>query len=613
MKAKLTPFIKIHLLLLLFCACFLFTGTLCAQVNTPSFITHTIEKGQSLYSIAAMYGVEQSEIIKYNPKCDEKIIAGQTLQIPVPANNETLAANGTFHTITQGETLYQLTVRYGVTAQAICRANPGLSATNFKIGQVVRIPRQETTTETGEASPAPTMNKQQTSTANIKEAVKPRCREMHKVQKKETIYTLCRMYGITEEELKQANPELNKKPLKKGMLLCIPYTHVPATNISSSGSSNDEQSNRELFRNNAKEAKRYSTIRCALILPFLDGIPDKDKARAVEYYEGFLISLDSLKHQGVNIDLYTYNEGTETASINPILNKPEMKDMHIIFGPFYQKHIKPLADFAQANSISLVVPFTGKDNTVFNNPFVYQINTPQSYLYSDVYDHFSRNFPNAKVIFVEATQGVPEKAEFIKGFKTHLSHRGVDYKLLPETPVTSQYAAAMDKNGQPTIFIPTSGSNLTLIKILPQLKLLTRENPDANVHLFGFPEWQTYTKDHLETFFEIDTYFYTSFYTNNLLPASLNFTRKYLRWYGKEMDDRYPKYGMLGFDTGYYFLKGLSKYGNLFEQELHSFNLPPVQTGFKFSRVNNWGGFVNRKVFFIHLSRDYRMERLDFD
>lgn len=70
---------------------------------------------------------------------------------------------------------------------------------------------------------------------------------------------------------------------------------------------------------------------------------------------------------------------------------------------------------------------------------------------------------------------------------------------------------------------------------------------------------------------------------------------------------------MLGFDTGYYFLKGLSKYGNLFEQELHSFNLPPVQTGFKFSRVNNWGGFVNRKVFFIHLSRDYRMERLDFD
>ena len=27
------------------------------------------------------------------------------------------------------------------------------------------------------------------------------------------------------------------------------------------------------------------------------------------------------------------------------------------------------------------------------------------------------------------------------------------------------------------------------------------------------------------------------------------------------MDERYPKYGMLGFDTGYFFLKGLSCMG----------------------------------------------------
>ena len=37
------------------------------------------------------------------------------------------------------------------------------------------------------------------------------------------------------------------------------------------------------------------------------------------------------------------------------------------------------------------------------------------------------------------------------------------------------------------------------------------------------------------------------------------------------MEERYPKYGMLGFDTGYFFLKGLSKYGSELEK-----NLPPV-------------------------------------
>ena len=42
-----------------------------AQEN-QSYFLHTIEKGQSLYSIASMYGVSQSDIIKLNPGSDEK-------------------------------------------------------------------------------------------------------------------------------------------------------------------------------------------------------------------------------------------------------------------------------------------------------------------------------------------------------------------------------------------------------------------------------------------------------------------------------------------------------------------------------------------------------------
>ena len=145
------------------------------------------------------------------------------------------------------------------------------------------------------------------------------------------------------------------------------------------------------------------------------------------------------------------------------------------------------------------------------------------------------------------------------------------------------------RNDKENIFIPTSGNNVILIKILPQLTLLVRENPVEKIHLFGYPEWQTYTKDHLESFFELDTYFYSSFYTNNLLPAAINFTQAYRKWYSKEMEERYPKYGMLGFDTGYFFLKGLSKYGSELEKNLPQMDLTPIQTGFKFQRVNNWG------------------------
>ena len=107
-----------------------------AQEN-QSYFLHTIEKGQSLYSIASMYGVSQSDIIKLNPGSDEKIFIGRTLRIPRSAAN---IQKETYHTIETGETLYRLTVKYNVSAKAICDANPGLSAENFRIGQVIRIP-----------------------------------------------------------------------------------------------------------------------------------------------------------------------------------------------------------------------------------------------------------------------------------------------------------------------------------------------------------------------------------------------------------------------------------------------------------------------------------------
>ena len=587
---------------LLACICGL---TVNAQEN-QTYILHTIEKGQSLYSIASMYGVSQADIVKMNPGSDEKIYIGHTLRIP---RNTTGSQKETFHTIEAGETLYRLTVKYNVSAKAICDANPGLSAENFRIGQVIRIPAPD---ETPVVSDIDNSSKTPDVASEIPAAVQSRCRDMHKVKRKETIYSISKEYGITEAELIEANPELKgKNKIKKGSFLCIPY---PAT-TANTGNAKPQTipTNNELFSENKKEAERISTIKAAVILPFLpDAASRSESARMVEYYEGFLMAVDSLKRSGTSIDLYTYNSGANVNSLNDILSKNEMKNMDIIFGPLQQQQIKPLADFAKKNDIRLVIPFTSKDNTVFRNPAIYQINTPQSYLYSVVYDHFVRQFPNANVIFIEANSKTKDKADFIKGLKDELRNRSIPMATLDEDASVEALKSAL-KAGRENIFIPTSGSNLVLIKCLPQLTLLVRENPEFSIHMFGYPEWQTYTKDHLESFFELDTYFYSSFYTNDLFPAAKNFTRNYRRWYGKDMDERYPKYGMLGFDTGYFFLKGLARYGSELENNLQRMDFAPIQTGFKFQRVNNWGGFVNKKVFFVRFTKNYELVKLDFD
>ena len=309
-----------------------------AQEN-QSYFLHTIEKGQSLYSIASMYGVSQSDIIKLNPGSDEKIFIGRTLRIPRSAAN---IQKETYHTIETGETLYRLTVKYNVSAKAICDANPGLSAENFRIGQVIRIP---STTETQTMVPAETQSSTVVANNNILGPVESRCRDMHKVKRKETVFSISREYGISEAELIAANPELKgENKIKKGTFLCIPYPKAQTEqNIQSQAIPTDS----ELFRENRKKTERFSTIKAAVILPFLDGVSKSESSRMVEYYEGLLMAVDSLKRTGTSIDLYTYNSGPESASLNSILGKSEMKDMDIIFGPLYQQHIKPLAEFAK--------------------------------------------------------------------------------------------------------------------------------------------------------------------------------------------------------------------------------------------------------------------------
>ena len=60
-------------------------------------------------------------------------------------------------------------------------------------------------------------------------------RDRHKVERKETIFSISRLYGITEAELIAANPELRTEKLKTGKFLCIPYpkdtkTETPVNN-----------------------------------------------------------------------------------------------------------------------------------------------------------------------------------------------------------------------------------------------------------------------------------------------------------------------------------------------------------------------------------------------
>lgn len=590
-----------------------------AQASSQeSYFIHTVAQGQGLYSIARTYGVTENDIIKLNPGSEKVIRAGQELKIP---RREQQVGALRYHTVQKGETLYRLSVENRVSVKDICDANPGLSAENFKIGQVIVIPPatdEDPLASTFEAA-AGNLPQETVQATETLASETPKYRTTHVVERRETIYRICKDYGITQAEFLDANPELKSSKLRKGMTVNIPFSsteliaikekiedamrHIESIPDSTLFSLNDA----------AQETDLPDILTAAVLMPFcLDDTVSVNQKMMVEFYQGVLLALERLKDEGISVNLKVLDTGSESHSINGILTSDKMKDVNIVFGPRYAQHIAQASEWSLEHGVPLVIlPANSNTDEVFDNPNVFQINTPQSYFMQEVYNHFFRQFPNPKVIVLDAEEY--NRNPFLDGLERELKNRGMSYEKTGIDTAPGAIADILDPT-RDNIFIINSSGSAPLSTILPTLQLVSRmKDPSVRTMLFGYPEYQIYAPDHLEEFYEVNTWFYSSFYTNNMLQEAASFGASFRRAFSRQMMVSYPSFAAYGYDMAYHFLKCMATYGNGFESHINDTFDNPVQTGFKFERVNNWGGFVNRKVFFIHLSDQYTVEKIDFD
>ena len=111
------------------------------------------------------------------------------------------------HKVEKGETISQIAQKYYVTPYDIFQLNPD-ALTGLKVNSVLLIPKSS--------------GKQVVSVPAKMSSVKL----THQVLPKETLYGIQKRYGISDQELKQANPFLEKEGLQIGQVLTIPSNKV---------------------------------------------------------------------------------------------------------------------------------------------------------------------------------------------------------------------------------------------------------------------------------------------------------------------------------------------------------------------------------------------------
>jgi len=164
--------------------------------NGEVYVLHQVDQGETLFSISRRYGLSTQEVKKLNPNADvENLSIGDTLRALLFP--ELSRGEKTLHTVQEGETLYRLAKQYEVTTDQIKTWN-ALGLEPLKISQVIAIYQSQPQPKEIDTSRYLT----------------------HQVQEGETLYAIARAYQVPVAELMKRN-ELETESIKFGQLLTI--------------------------------------------------------------------------------------------------------------------------------------------------------------------------------------------------------------------------------------------------------------------------------------------------------------------------------------------------------------------------------------------------------
>lgn len=111
-------------------------------------ISHKVRRGESIGTIAAIYGVRESQLRGWNPSLKDGVVnAGERLTVysensvkgSAPSTPKTVNKLPKMYVVRNGDTMYSIAKKYGVSVSQLEAKNGNLSATSMRPGQKIRL------------------------------------------------------------------------------------------------------------------------------------------------------------------------------------------------------------------------------------------------------------------------------------------------------------------------------------------------------------------------------------------------------------------------------------------------------------------------------------------
>ena len=548
--------------------------------ETYPVIRHVVKKGDSVYSIAKMYGVTVDKIYLYNPSAKTLLKRGDLITIPQESDAINDGESFLYYTVKNNDTLSAIASGFNTSVEQLLRDNKGVSENNFTSGDILRVRVNS--------------NRNVTVRKEIDETHIARI-DSYKADKNDTWETVAEKTGVDVEDLLEANSGTR---LKKNAHIAVPV--IETTTVEKEVEPFDE-------RENTLEGRRdiYKEVH---MLGVADSIQDEGPAvslailiedpmskRDNEFTRGVLLAVDRLKDSPYGIRLKVLCDNhvpSDSASVvSSLISQLDDFKADMVVTTHEKNFPLWLAKYGEENGVEIVNSFDVKSELYIENPSMIHLLTPTSYFSDEVGEWTASNLGSYRLVLVGKQDEEDAFAESIIDRRDESSIIRRQLDNLAETK--------LDEGGRYLFYgFPTSKDDIQ--RMITAIEYLKENNPFTEIKVMGRPSWITVSDGMRERFHKADVYFPSRFYFDHTDAAGKDFIATYSSAYGHGPIRSFPTFAVAGYDIANFFIPGIAGNDGDFNASVPEGH--EIQTPINLERVGNWGGFFNPSAYIIRFS-----------
>lgn len=562
-------------------------------IRGKSYYLHTVQPGQTLYSICKAYGANIDEVKSLNDKKDNVLSLYEVLKVPYTDPFVQQDDKFYYHKVVKGETFYSIARLYKIKPKRLLKFNEGYAQNQpLAVGAVVKLPLAEIDLSVlGEEEIEASVGKKQ----EIRPVRPVRNESVKKVEE-------ASVTDILQDALMQKNEKTEQEPEKETT------TVIGAT---------DKMEIPDYISEVVMPVDPF--VKVALLLPFsakdypvfvdtlVEKMPVQISARSeqfISFYEGVLLAVDSLKNQGYKVNLKVFDTERSAEKMYTMVDEIDRFHPDLIIGPVYGSVYKALMDDLTNKNIPVIYPLSSRSEEFGVYPDFIQVN------------------PSMKALTVAMSDWLREEAEEANLVCLNLTGNEVSHSDLEDIRLFKEYMhriGSMNFYDWNTSAVPLDGLRLQLLpdreniiilpttkeaevsKILPVLSALT---DGYRITVVGFPEWQAFTSVDHETYFKLNTKIFTYSYVDNTTEPAKRFALKYRKYFYTEPNNLAYK----AFDMSLYFIELAAKYRDRTLDALEFYPRNGDFSRFYFQKMEGQAGKENQGFYIVNFGSDYRLK-----